>query len=65
MFQCRKRQCYTRDDEEFKELSNDFEFQCRKRQCYTRDFCENNYTYEALMLFQCRKRQCYTRDQNQ
>ena len=37
LFQCRKRQCYTRD---FQMNHRDvviMQFQCRKRQCYTRD----------------------------
>ena len=62
-FQCRKRQCYTRDTcsicgERFSVLS---EFQCRKRQCYTRDRKQMNFA-KNYHVFQCRKRQCYTRD---
>ena len=36
-FQCRKRQCYTRDIYTSLYTSSIFTFQCRKRQCYTRD----------------------------
>ena len=36
-FQCRKRQCYTRDDSPAGLSGGHCWFQCRKRQCYTRD----------------------------
>ena len=37
MFQCRKRQCYTRDVLKAVLIFFLKMFQCRKRQCYTRD----------------------------
>ena len=61
-FQCRKRQCYTRDvsfvpGPQAKLLA----FQCRKRQFYTRD-PGVKWRLAEHEKFQCRKRQFYTRD---
>ena len=46
-FQCRKRQCYTRDSSLISLGRGNFLFQCRKRQCYTRDWL-------SLDSFECR-----------
>ena len=62
MFQCRKRQCYTRDKEETYLLRRNISCFNAASGNAIRATSTNTISKSVSILFQCRKRQCYTRD---